>query len=170
MIQIRPEQREDIPGIRRVLLDAFPSSAEADLVDNLRERAAGCVSLVAEQASEIVGHILFSPVTLKETPVDLKMAGLAPMAVLASQQNKGIGSQLVEAGLQACRQHGYELVVVLGHPEYYPRFGFKPSVDLGLKSEYDVPAEVFMAQHLNEQETPHLAGTIVYHACFQELE
>ena len=169
MIDVRPETAADFEPIREVLLDAFPEPLEADLVEALRQDAEGCISLVAEEAGQIVGHIMFSPVTLEEKTVVYKMAGLAPMAVRSSHQNKGIGSKLVEEGLKVCLAEGYRVVVVLGHPEYYPRFGFEVSTQFGLKSQYDVPEEVFMAQVLGDTTVPDLAGTIVYHACFQAL-
>ncbi len=170
MIDVRPEIAADVESIRAVLLDAFPGPAEADLVEALRKDAEGSISLVAEEAGQIVGHIMFSPVTLEEKSVAYKMAGLAPMAVRSSHQRKGIGARLVKEGLKACQAEGYRVVVVLGHPEYYPRFGFEVSTQFGLKSQYDVSEEVFMAQVLGDDAVDGLAGTIVYHTCFQALE
>jgi putative acetyltransferase len=126
-VQIRAETDADHAAIHAVNAAAFPTAAEADLVDALRQQARPLISLVAEQDGVIVGHILFSPVTLDSQP-DLRIMGLAPMAVAPEHQRSGIGSALVRAGLEQCRQLGYQAVVVLGHPEYYPRFGFVPSV------------------------------------------
>ena len=171
-VQIRREQPGDIDAIRRVNLDAFPSAAEADLVDALRG-AANCLSLVAEcddgSDEGIVGHILFSPMQLKGIVSPVALAGLAPMAVLTTHRNKGIGGMLVKAGVVACKEEGYGLIAVLGHPQYYPRFGFTPAAPHGLASTYDVPDEVFMVQALQPDVLGKLSGTLVYHPCFDAL-
>lgn len=165
-MHIRPEQPDDITAIRRVNLGAFEGTTEADLVDALREQARPIVSMVAEDTGAIVGHILFSPVTLSSLP-DLRIMGLAPMAVLPDRQRKGVGSALARAGITACRDLGYEAVVVLGHAEYYPRFGFVPASRFGLRSEYDVPDEVFMARELTPGALQGSGpGTIRYHPAF----
>src|SRR5512134_1693331 len=96
---------------------------------------------------QVVGHILFTPVSL-EPPVPVRIAGLAPMAVRPEHQRSGIGGQLIRAGLDACRGNGYSAVVVLGHPEYYPRFGFAPGHTFGLVCEFPCPPEAFMAIEL----------------------
>src|SRR5512146_1230878 len=115
MIEIRPEQQKDLGAIRRVNERAFGGSAEADLVDLLRARHKAVVSLVAQHDHQIVGHILFSPVTVTGAPESLRVAGLAPMSVLPEFQKKRIGSSLIRAGLAACEESGYDAVVVLGH-------------------------------------------------------
>jgi len=124
------------------------------------------ISLVAEENGEVIGHILFSPVALAG---DLKIMGLAPMAVKPGWQSKGVGTKLVKAGLQACEQAGYEAVVVLGHAGYYPRFGFEPSVNFGIKSEYDVPPEVFMVKELCEGALRDKSGTAKYLQVFNDV-
>ncbi len=126
------------------------------------------IVLVAEQAGQPVGHILFSPVTLTGQ-VDLALMGLAPMAVVPEQQNTGIGSALVEAGLEACRDKGICAVVVLGHPSYYPRFGFAPASGYDIDSDYDVPDEIFMALELETGALANRAGRICYHPVFESL-
>ena len=125
----REEHPADAARIRAVHLAAFETATEANLVDSLRLVAAPLVSLVAEDDADIVGHILFSPVTLTSEPT-LALMGLAPMAVLPSRQRHGIGSILVREGLERCRQLGTVGVVVLGHAGYYPRFGFVPAARL----------------------------------------
>ena len=169
MINIRLEQPADILGIRRVNLDAFPSLAEADLVDTLREQAAGHISMVAVHDNEVIGHIMFSPVAVAEAASNVKMIGLAPMAVLAEHQRTGVGTQLIERGLQVCKEEGFDAIVVLGHPTYYPRFGFLPAVHYGLKCTYDVPEEVFMVLELEPGSLEKTEGTVQYHSCFDEL-
>lgn len=167
-IHIRPERAEDIASVHALNRAAFETSIEADLVDALRERAKPIISLVADEAGSIVGHILFSPVTLSGC-AELKIMGLAPMAVLPAEQRRGIGSALVRAGLERCQQIGCSAVVVLGHPEYYPRFNFVPASRFGVSCEYEVPDEVFMALELESGILRGKSGTIRYHAAFANL-
>ena len=163
---VRFEQPGDIEKIREVNLQAFETETEANLVDALRNTDVELISLVAEENGEVIGHILFSPVALAG---DLRIMGLAPMAVLPDRQSKGAGTKLVNAGLQACEDAGYEAVVVLGHAGYYPRFGFVPSVNFGIKSEYDVPPEVFMVKELRKGALKGAAGTVKYHPAFNQV-
>jgi putative acetyltransferase len=151
-----------------VNLTAFKTSAEANLVDLLRQQAQPNVSLVADDRGVIVGHILFTPVTLTDRP-ELRIIGLAPMAVVPAGQRQGIGSALVREGLDRCRQLGFGAVVVLGHVEYYPRFGFSPAARFGLSCEYDVPEDVFMALELAPGFLTGKAGTIRYHPAFSSV-
>lgn len=164
-MRIRAEAPADYPNVHALNTSAFGSPAEANLVDALREQAHPLVSLVAVDGQTIVGHILFSPVALIEQ-ADLQIMGLAPMAVASSDQRKGVGSALVRAGLERCRQLGYGAVVVLGHPDYYPRFGFVPSTRFRITSEYDAPEEAFMAMELQPGYLKGKPGTIRYHAAF----
>ena len=165
---IRDETRRDHEAVRELNEAAFESDAEARLVDALREQATPVVSLVAEEDSAIVGHILFSPVTLTDHE-SLGIMGLAPMAVAPSRQRQGIGSSLVRAGLDRCRDLGAGAVVVLGHPEFYPRFGFVPSTRFDIGCEYDVPEDVFMVTELKPGFLRGTSGTIRYHPAFGEL-
>jgi putative acetyltransferase len=165
---IRTERGTDRAAVHAVNAAAFPTPAEADLVDALRRQARPLVSLVAERDGTVVGHILFSPLSLGERS-DPGIMGLAPMAVAPEHQRSGIGSALVRAGLDACRELGFAAVVVLGHPEYYPRFGFVPSVRYGIRSEYDVPDEVFMVLELVPGSLRDTAGTVKYHPAFGNL-
>jgi putative acetyltransferase len=162
---IRAEGEKDWAAVHAVNASAFETPAEARLVDALREQAQPVVSLVAEVRGEIVGHIMFSPVSLAGHP-ELKVMGLGPMAVAPDHQRKGIGSALVRAGLEQCRQLGFGAVVVVGHPEYYPRFGFLPSVRFGIGCEYEVPQEAFMVMELQAGFLLGASGKIKYHAAF----
>ena len=116
MTAIRLEKPEDLDAIRSVLENAFGRPEEADLVDALRRRSAVTLSLVAEQDGEVVGHIMFSPVTIGSGPSTFQALGLGPLAVSPSHQNRGIGSRLVRDGIARCREAGYGIVAVLGHP------------------------------------------------------
>ena len=165
---IRAEERADRAAVRAVLASAFPTPAEADLVDALREQARPLISLVAEGLEDIAGHILFSPVSLSGHP-GLKMMGLAPMAVTPSRQRQGVGSALARAGLEECQRLGFGAVVVLGHPEYYPRFGFVPAARFDIRCEYAVPEEAFMVLELHPGYLHGASGTIKYHAAFGNL-
>ncbi|MGH9896302.1 MAG: GNAT family N-acetyltransferase [bacterium] len=145
---IRPEKPSDTAGIRYLNEEAFGRPLEARLVDTLRSRGRIMLSLVAVRDDHVVGHISFSPVTVETEKETLTVAGLAPMAIAPTLQRQGIGSLLVKAGLDGCRKAGLAGVVVLGHPDYYPRFGFVPASNYGIRSEYAVPEGVFMAIEL----------------------
>lgn len=162
---IRNERSTDHAAVRAINTAAFGQAAEADLVDALRDRADRVISLVADIEHEIVGHILFSPVTLPGHDA-LAIAGLAPMAVAPDRQRTGIGSALVRAGLVQCRSNDYRAVVVLGHAEYYPRFSFRPASRFGIGCEYDVPENAFMVLELEPGYLRGASGTIRYHPAF----
>jgi putative acetyltransferase len=166
---IRLEKPEDVPGIRIVNERAFGSSSEADIVDALRRNGKATISLVAEDEGRVVGHILFSPVTVETGERELAGLGLAPVAVLPEFQNRGVGSSLVEQGIERCREVGHSFVVVLGHPHYYPRFGFTPASRFGIKCEYDVADENFMAMELREGALQNQAGMARYQPEFNEV-
>ena len=165
---IRAEEETDRVAVYAVNVSAFETASEADLVDALRVQAQPVVSLVFVDNGEIVGHIMFSPVSLLGLP-NLKLMGLAPMAVAPAHQRKGIGSALVRAGLERCRQLGFAAVVVLGHPEYYPRFGFLPSSRFGIDSEFEVPEDVFMVKALQPGALNEKTGKVKYHAVFSNI-
>jgi putative acetyltransferase len=164
-MKIRSERPTDFEAIRAVNQAAFETNTEADLVERLREQASPLISLVADDSGSIVGHILFSPAVLLGHP-NVKVMGLAPMAVLPPWQRRGIGSALVRTGLEACRELGFAVVIVVGHPKYYPRFGFQPASRFALACEYDVPDEVFMVLELEPGALSGKTGTIRYHPAF----
>jgi len=166
---IRLERPEDVPAIRIVNERAFGSSSEADIVDALRRNGKATISLVAEDEGRVIGHILFSPVTVETGERELAGLGLAPVAVLPEFQNRGVGSSLVEQGIERCREAGHSFVVVLGHPHYYPRFGFTPASRFGIKCEYDVADENFMAMELREGALQNQAGMARYQPEFNEV-
>jgi putative acetyltransferase len=162
---IRRETPQDIPAIRRVNEAAFDTSVEANIVDALRDRAAPIISLVAVVDDRIIGHIIFSPMTLQSDPALFVMA-LGPVAVMPDHQRRGIGSALVRAGLDECRRLGCAAIFLIGHAAYYPRFGFVPASRFGITSEYNVSDEVFLALELNEGALGEKEGIIRYHAAF----
>lgn len=146
-IAVRVEQPADAAQVREINHHAFGGPLEARIVDALRA-APGSLSLVATADDEIVGHIFFTRVEIRDPSGATVAAGLGPMAVRPSYQRQGVGSELIVAGLDACRRFGYDLVVVVGHPEYYPRFGFIPARAKGIDCEFQVPDEVFMVREL----------------------
>ena len=162
---IRPEADVDAAGIRAVNEAAFESFAEADIVDALRAKGGEVVSLVAERDGVIVGHIMFSRVSLAGHD-ELKLMGLGPMAVLPRLQRHGIGSALVREGLSRCGQLGACAVVVVGHPQYYPRFGFVRASRYGIRCRYDVPDDVFMIAELTLGAVRGVSGLVLYDEAF----
>ena len=169
MIIIRPETAADVAQIHQVNELAFGSPSEAKLVEQLRAVADPQISLVAVKDSHVVGHVFFSPVSIETNDSGAVILGLAPMAVLPEYQNQGIGSQLVRAGLQSCQRIGCDVVVVVGHPEYYPRFGFVPAKPKGLSCEYPVPDEVFMVAELKPGALNGRRGVVKYLPAFAEV-
>jgi putative acetyltransferase len=164
-MRIRPETEADRPAVRAVNEAAFETPVEADLIDALRRKSAEVISLVAERADSVVGHILFSRVTISEHP-QLKLMGLGPMAVVPECQRSGVGSALVREGLTRCKQLAVHAVVVLGHAEYYPRFGFVPASRYAIRCEYDVPDDVFMIVEVKEGALDGVSGLILYDQAF----
>jgi putative acetyltransferase len=145
-LYLRRERPDDVAAVDAVHRAAFPGDDEARLVAALRDNGHASPSLVAELDGQIVGHIVFSPVTL-DPPAPLVGLGLAPVAVLPAHQRQGIGSRLIKEGIAECREMGVDYVVVLGHPAYYPRFGFRRGDEYGLGNEYGA-GEAFMVIEL----------------------
>jgi len=161
MITIRDEQPGDAAEIRDLTTLAFGGPCEAEIIDALRESCPSLVSLVAVENDTIVGHILFSPVTIDGSTIP--GVSLAPMAVLPEYQRRRIGTNLVRHGIARLREDGYPFVVVLGHPDYYPRFGFVPASLYGLTSQWeDVPDEAFMVIIIDENSMNGAHGVVRY--------
>lgn len=171
MTTIRPEILADHPAIRRVNQEAFGRDAEAALVDALRRSPTFIpeLSLVAEGESGIVGHILFTRLVVRDGSVTHASLGLAPMAVRPGFQHQGVGSALVRNGLDAARRLGHRVVIVLGHPEYYPRFGFSPAGALGIRPPFDSRPEAFMALGLAPGAIDEIHGLVEYPPEFVEV-
>lgn len=168
MLNIRPEENKDINGIRFVNEEAFGRKAEAALVDNLRKRKVVTLSLVAEIKGQIVGHILFSPVTIEPDGEGFNAVTLAPIAVLPAYQRQGIGSKLVREGLEESRLLGNHMVFLVGHAEYYPRFGFVKAAPEGFKCEVEVPDEAWMVLKLQPDAPPQRGGTVYFRPEFRD--
>jgi len=155
---IRPERPADVLAIHHLHEEAFPTPAEARLVDRLRGRGRLVVSLVAEEAGEIVGHVALSPVSAGAVPGGL---GLAPLAVASGCRRRGVGGALVRGGLDAGRRAGSAFVVVLGEPAYYERFGFVAASGWGLLDEYG-GGPAFQVLELAPGGIPRGAGLVRY--------
>lgn len=161
-IRIRSQEPGDRDAVRRVNEAAFDTPAEAGLAEALHESgdAVPELCLVATEGDEVVGHICFSRARLGADGPEI--LALAPMAVDPRRQNRGIGSELVREGLERAEATAFPLVVVLGHPDYYPRFGFDPASAYGVACPYDgIPPEAWMAYTLPAYE-PGIRGTVVY--------
>jgi putative acetyltransferase len=154
--------------VRSVHEAAFGRPDEADLVDNLRSEGAVLLSLVAEEhqeaAPQIAGHILFSRMAIETSTGPITAAALAPVAVLPDYQRRGIGEQLIRAGLDLLRVQGERIVIVLGHPDYYSRFGFSSEKARSLESPF--PPEAFMALELSLGALEGVRGKVRYPAAF----
>jgi putative acetyltransferase len=161
-LTIRPEQPADIPAIRAVNERAFGQPDEAALVDAIRARGERRISLVAVDGGRVAGHILFTPVTIQGPHRECEAVGLAPLAVDPDHQRRGIGSRLVAHGLDRCRERGYRIAVVLGHPAYYYRFGFVPARLYGIRFALDVPRDAFMVIELTPGSLDGCTGMASY--------
>ena len=171
MLSIRPEKPEDHEAISRIHRSAFGQENEARLVEELRKSKEFLpeLSLVALMGGEIVGHILFSPLIIQCRDRNVRVLALAPMAVQLEFQEQEIGSQLIEKGLEYCRRHGHQIVIVVGHPDYYPRFGFSSARAKGLEVPFPVPDEAFMVLELTQGALDSISGMVVYPASFDDV-
>ena len=162
---VRKEYPADIAAIRELLVAAFPSSAEAELVDELRASGRLSISLVAIDDGAVIGHVAFSPVTVDGTTLGL---GLAPVAVRAERRRQGVAERLVREGLGLCRNANIGLVVVLGEPRYYARFGFEAARRHELRDEYQA-GDAFQAVELVNGTIRPGGGLVRYCSEFAKL-
>ena len=161
---IRREIAEDIPGIRSVVHKAFGRPAEADLLDGLRRSGALTFSAVAVIGNRIIGNVAFSPITIDGQHPAL---ALAPVAVAPDCQRRGIGAAIIRWGLDECRQSGHGVVLVLGEPAFYRRFGFMPASEFGILCPFRVPSEAFMALELSPGAAGGFRGMVRYRPEFE---
>jgi putative acetyltransferase len=173
---IRPEQPWDLAAVRTVNVAAFSYAGEhreqeADLVDALRASAAFApgLSLVATVGGEVVGHVLFSLIVIETADGDVPALALAPLAVLRGHERLRIGTRLVQAGLAEARRQGHRVVIVLGHPKYYRRLGFRPAVPLGVHAPWPGAGDAFMALELTPAALDGVRGTVRYSPAFDAV-
>jgi putative acetyltransferase len=163
-IVVRPERADDRAIVRDVNQRAFEGPGEADLVDNLRQEGVVLLSAVAEVDQRVVGHILFSRMTIDAPDGLVAAAALAPLAVVPEHQRQGIGGRLIRYGLDGLRSSDERVVIVLGHPDYYPRFGFSAALAGNLSSPF--PREAYMALELVPGALDGVRGEVKYPAAF----
>ena len=166
LIEIREERADDVAAVRNMNRRAFGQDQESNIVDALRANGAALLSLVATLDDRVVGHIMYSPLTIGG---NVTGAALGPMAVLPEHQRQGIGSKLVKVGNQKLKDAGYPFIIVVGHADYYPRFGFKRANEHGITCEWDLPDDVFMLLVLDQAKMESVSGLATYRQEFSSV-
>jgi putative acetyltransferase len=166
LIEIREECPDDIAAVRDLNRRAFGQDQEGNIVDALRANGAALLSLVATVDDQVVGHIMYSPVSIGG---NVSGAALGPMAVLPERQRQGIGTKLIEAGNRKLKDVRCPFIIVVGHADYYPRFGFSPASEHGIKCEWDVPDDVFLLLVLDPPKMSGVAGVARYRHEFSSV-
>jgi putative acetyltransferase len=171
MLIIRPERTEDHAAVHEVHRSAFGRENEAQLVETLRQSTNFIpeLSLVAVKNGRITGHILLSPIIIETQSDAVPALALAPIAVLPEFQNQGIGSELVRQGLKKCQRLGHKIVVVVGHPTYYSRFGFSSARAKGLEALFQVSDEALLVLELIPRALDGIKGIVKYSPAFDEV-
>lgn len=163
---LRQEINSDFPEVYDLNLLAFGEKTEANLVNALRKNQDAFIpklSIVATKENKIVGHILFTKIKIKNNFGGTHNSlALAPMAVLPEHQKQGIGGQLITKGFTIAKNLNYKSIIVLGHENYYPKFGFRPAKKWNIKSPFKVPSNVFMALELEKDGLKNISGTVIY--------
>jgi putative acetyltransferase len=165
-IEIREERPDDMAAVRELNRRAFGQDQESNIVDALRANGAALLSLVAAMDDRVVGHIIYSSLSIGD---NVSGAALGPMAVLPEHQRQGIGSKLIEAGNRKLKEAGCPFIIVVGHADYYPRFGFRPASEHGIKCEWDVPDDVFMLLVLDQAKMEGVSGLATYRHEFSSV-
>ena len=159
LIEIREERPDDMAAVRDLNRRAFGQDQESNIVDALRANGAALLSLVATVDDRVVGHIMYSHLSVDDS---VSGAALGPMAVLPEYQRQGIGGKLIEAGNRKLKDAGYPFIIVVGHADYYPRFGFRPASEHGIRCEWDIPDNVFMLLVLDQAKMLGVSGLAKY--------
>ncbi|KKZ99053.1 GNAT family N-acetyltransferase [Bacillus wiedmannii] len=174
MVTIRQEQQNDYSKTEEVVQQAFLKEEFSDKTEHeLVSRIRKCDAFIPELSivavnEEIVGHILLSKIKIEQGATSVESLALAPISVARGHQKKGIGGKLIGAALEKAKELGYGSVVVLGHPEYYPKFGFKKASEWNIKAPFEVPDEVFMVIELSEKALQGVEGIVQYSSAFAE--
>lgn len=171
MLTFTPETDDDISTIRSLVTAAFGRTSEAKLIEAIRASPNFIpeLSLIAAEDGNALGHILFSPIVIESHRGTVPSLALAPLAVMPLHQHQGIGTQLVQAGLSKCRELDHSIIVVLGEPHYYGRFGFQTASQFGIQAPFPVPEQVFMVLELKPGALMNVSGTVRYPAYFDEV-
>ncbi len=164
--EIRAEKPGDVPAVREVNRLAFGRKDEARLVDDLRSGTYARISLVASREDKIIGHVMFSALSIETEYGSVEALALAPVAVVPEAQRQGVGSALIREGLQRCGDLGHSIVIVLGEPDYYSRFGFSSTLTRKLRSRYS--GEAFMALELTPRALNDVEGDVRYPPPFED--
>ena len=164
-IEIRDEHADDATAIRDLHRQAFGQDQEGNLVEALRSNGAVSLSLVATLGGHVVGHILYSPLSVSE----VQGVALGPMAVLPEHHHRGIGSELVEAGNRRLKEARCPFIIVVGHADFYRRFGFEPASTRGITCEWELPDEVFMVLALDSAQMQGVSGLAKYRREFSDV-
>lgn len=175
-IIIREELPTDYTATEKVIMQAFANEIFSDkkehlLVNRIRKSDAFIpqLSLIAlEQNKDMIGHLLLSKIKIIDGDHAIDSLALAPVSVIPGYQNKGIGSQLIHTSLKRAKDLGYRSVIVLGHKDYYPKFGFKPASLWNIQAPFEVPDEVFMALELTPFSLENVQGVVQYPKAFAE--
>lgn len=163
MIRIRKEKSSDIEAIKYVNDQAFKQPVEGNIVKKIRNTDSKILSLVAEVENQIAGHIFFSHAEIEGHPEINKGMGLAPMAVLPAYQKQGIGTMLINKGISILKNQNVPFIIVLGHPDYYPKFGFEKASEYGIRCQWaGVPDEAFMILILDKNKMKNIKGVAKY--------
>jgi len=166
LIEIREECADDVAAVHHLNRRVFGQDQESNIVDALRANGAALLSLVATVDDRVVGHIMYSPVSVGG---DVNGAALGPMAVLPEHQRQGIWSKLLETGNRKLKDAGCPCIIVVGHADYYPRFGFRPASTHGIKCEWDIPDDVFMLLVLDQAKMEGVSGLARYRHEFSSV-
>jgi predicted N-acetyltransferase YhbS len=170
-IIIRRETPDDFQQVARVIEMAFRQKNEAILVEKLRHNKnyISNLSIVAEYKRTVIGHILFFPIVIRTGDAERESLALAPLSISPEFQKMGIGGRLIEEGLRTAREIGYTSAIVIGHPEYYSRFGFIPARKWGISAPFEVPADAFMGIELQADALMNAGGVVEYPQEFSEV-